>query len=149
MQREKPKLLGEILLEAGYITSEQLQYALNIQHGNRKKKLGQIFVELKYLTPSDICIALATQFHFPWIDLSHEKIPIEIATSLPEAAVRKFEVIPVERKGETVLIVATSQPQDPNLELEIIKFTPLKVELVVAYEVYIESAINYYFPAKE
>lgn len=147
-QKEKTKLLGEILLEAGYITTEQLQNALQIQQENRKKRLGQILVELKYITPIDICLALATQFHRPWIDLSILKIPAEIAHSLPEEVVRRFEVIPVERKGN-ILEVATSQPQNPQIGLEISKFTPFTVELVIAYEGYIESAIKYYFPAEK
>lgn len=148
-QKETPKLLGEILLEAGYITHEQLEYTLRIQQENRKKRLGQILVELKYLTPNDICIALATQFHCPWVDLSDAKIPPEIATSLPEEVIRRLEVIPVERKGEDILVVATSQPQDHNIGLELSKVIPLKVELVVAYEVYIESNIDHYFSEKK
>ncbi len=134
---------------AGYISYEQLDYALNIQHENSKEKLGQILVDLKYLTPNDICIALATQLHLPWIDLSDKSISPEVATSLSEEVVRRLEVIPVERKGKDILVVATSQPQDPNILLELMKITPLKVELVVAYEGYIKSNIDYFFPKRE
>lgn len=145
-QKEKAKLLGEILLEAGYISPDQLENALHVQHENRKKRLGQILVELKYLTPNDICIALATQFHLPWIDLSLKKIPVQIATSLPANVVRKFEVIPVEIRDDGVMIVASSQPQDPDIRSAINIFTPLKVEIVIAYEVYIAEAIRHHFP---
>ncbi len=148
-QKEKAKLLGEILLEAGYITPDQLENALHFQHENRKKRLGQILVELKYLTANDICIALATQFHLPWIDLSLKKIPVEVARSLPADVVRKFEVIPVEIRGNTVMIVASSQPQDPNIKANINIFTPLKVELIIAYEVYIAEAIRHHFPLSD
>lgn len=148
-QRERYRLLGEILIEAGYITPEQLQYALRIQKEKREKKLGQILVELKYVTPSDICIALASQLHYPWIDLSTVKIPLDIATSLPEEVVRRLGVIPVEKKEGNVLVVATSQPQDPDIRLEASKFTALKVELVIAYEGHIEEAINYCFSTKK
>lgn len=147
-QKEKAKLLGEILIEAGYVTPEQLEYALNIQRENREKKLGQILVELKYVTPTDICIALATQLHFPWVDLSQVKIPPEIATSLPERIVRECGVIPIEQKGDDTLVVAASTPQDPDIWREIRKSTALKVELVVAYEGYIDEAINYHFPPR-
>jgi hypothetical protein len=147
-QKEQHKLLGEILIEAGYITPEQLQHALLIQRENRKKKLGHILVELKYVTPNDICIALATQFHRPWIDLSSVKIPSRIATSLPEEVVRRLKVIPVEGTGSGILIVATSEPGVHDVRSEISNVTGLTVELVIAYEEYIESAINYYFPVK-
>jgi hypothetical protein len=148
-QKEKNRMLGEILLEARYITPEQLEFALEVQRENKKKKLGQIFVELKYLTPNDICIALATQFHFPWMDLSHVKISVETATILPVETVRKLEVIPVEKKPENILVVATSTPQNPTIASELSKSTPMRVELVIAYEGYIEAAIKHYFPEVE
>jgi hypothetical protein len=145
-QKEKNRMLGEILLEAGYITSDQLAYALTVQQENRKKKLGQVLVELKYITPNDICIALATQFHKQWIDLSQVQIASEVATSLPEEVERELEVIPVENKRPNVLVVATSQPQNTEIGTEISKHTSHKIHLVVAYEGYIEAAINTHYP---
>jgi hypothetical protein len=143
----KPKPLGEILVEAGYITAEQLKDALSKQK-KKKKRLGELLVELKYVTPTDICVALATQCHFGWVDLSSLNIAREVATTLPEAAVRKLLVIPVEKK-EDILVVATSQPQDPSIGMKISKHTPLAVELVIAYEGYILKAIDRYFPKKK
>jgi len=147
-QEKRAKYLGEILLEAGYITEEQLQSALRVQHDHRKKKLGQILVELKYIAPNDICIALATQFHLPWADLSAANVPPEIATALPEDVERELEVIPVDRKDNT-LVVASAEPQVPGLIGLISRFTDLKIQLAVAYEGYIESAINRFFPKKD
>jgi hypothetical protein len=148
-QKETNKMLGEILLEAGYIGAGQLEYALHIQQENRQKRLGQILVEIKYLTPSDICIALATQFQKSWIDLSQMKIPPEIAASLPEDLITKYEVIPVEKKGKDTIVVATSQPQNPEILSVLSALTSLNIEMVVAYEGYIIAAINACFPPKE
>jgi len=147
-QEIKYRLLGDILIEAGYITPDQLQHALLIQQKNREKKLGHILVELKYATPNDICIALATQFQCPWIDLSSVKIPIEIVTMLPEELMRRLKIIPVQRKGSSVLVVATSEPEVHDIGFEISRITGSTVELVIAYEEYIKSAINLYSPAQ-
>ncbi len=106
-------------------------------------------MELKFLTPSDICIALATQFSCPWIDLSEVEIPADIAKILPGEVVKKWEVIPVETKGSDILVVATSQPQDPIIRVEVRKASPINVELVVAYEVYIVKKIEQFFPGVE
>ena len=147
-QTERAKYLGEILVEAGYITDEQLQYALTVQRNDRKKKLGQILVELKYLAPNDICIALATQLRLPWADLETANILHETARALPEEVIRRLEVLPVEQKGDT-LIVATAEPQAVGLIGELSRYTELKIELAVGYEGYIESAINRLFPKPE
>lgn len=146
-QRVQTKYLGEILLEAGYITQEQLAGALQFQQENRKKKLGQILVELKYLAPNDICIALSTQLQLPWADLSSADIQSGIATVLPEEVVRSLRIIPIERRDGTLLI-ASAEPQSPGLKGEISRYTDLQFELAVAYEGYIEMAINRFFPGK-
>lgn len=142
----KIKPLGEIILGAGYISSQQLEDAISKQKKQKDKKLGQILVDFKYVTPTDICVALATQFHLPWIDLSIMDIPREVATLLPEKAVRELGIIPVEKK-EDILVVAISQPQIPSIGMIISKFTPLVVELVIAYDGYVQSAIDKYFPS--
>ena len=147
-QKERTKFLGEILLEAGYITEEQLEQGLRIQQENKKKKLGQILVELKYLAPNDICIALSTQLLLPWADLSSTDIPVEIATVLPEDAVRRLGVIPIERHDNT-LIVASAEPQSPGLKGEISRYTDLIIELAVAYDGYIEDVIDRFFSGKK
>ena len=148
-EETKHKLLGEIIREAGYITSKQLEVAINLQKLQKNKKLGQILVDLKYVTPTDICVALASQNHLPWVDLSSLNIPREIATSLPENVVREFGIIPVGKR-EDILVVATSRPKEHSLiGMEVSKHTPLLVELVIAYDEYIPLAIDRYFPQKE
>lgn len=149
IQARSAKMLGEILIDAGYITSNQLEDALEIQHENRKKRLGQILVELKYVTPNDICIAVASQFYFPWVDLSNVEIPRALAAFLPEEVMREYGVIPIAKKEYNTLVVATSQPQYFDILVEVQKSTAMKVELVVAYEGYIEAAINSLFSQKE
>ncbi len=149
LEEIKFRPLGEIICEAGYITSKQLEVAIDAQKKQKNKKLGQVLVDLKYVTPTDICVALASQFHLPWVDLSSINIRKDIATILPEDVVRKLVIIPVEKR-EDILVVATSQPQDHAIiGMQASKYTSLIVELVIAYYDYIQSAINNYFPPKK
>jgi len=145
LEEVKIKPLGEIILGAGYITSEQLERAVNKQKKQKDKKLGQILVELKYVTPTDICVALASQFHLPWVDLSRMDVSKEVATLLPEKVVRELGVIPIEKKDE-ILVVAISQLQDPLIGMKVSKFTSFIVELVIVYDVYMQALIEKYFP---
>lgn len=145
-QRGSSKLLGEILVQAGYITEEQLKLALAKQQEDKKMKLGQVLVTLRFLMPNDISIALATQFNCAWVDLSGAQIPRDIFTLLPEETIRRLEVIPIEKKDNKVLVVATSQPLDSNIYQEVRKDSPLPVEFAFAYEKYISTIIDSFFP---
>jgi hypothetical protein len=145
-QKEKNIKLGEILIEAGYITREQLGIALRIQKEYRHKRIGQILVELKYLAPNDICLALATQLGCGWVDLSAASLSYENIALLPAELVKKFEIIPVEIKGNKVLVVASAQPQDVEMRKELGRLTSWTFEFVIGYDGYILSAISRYLP---
>ena len=59
-------LLGQILLEMGYITVYQLDEGLTIQRsdvaaGKEQKPLGQILLELGYCSPNQLIHAIQVQ----------------------------------------------------------------------------------------
>lgn len=147
-QKEHKRLLGEILVEAGYVTPEQLERGLAIQRANKEKKLGQILVELKYVAPNDICIALASQLNCPWVDLSAMNLKDEDMNLLPEEAVRAVQSIPIGAEADGTILVATSDPNIALLDREIAKHTDKKIKWVMAYDGYLESALQHFFPRK-
>lgn len=62
-------LLGQILVELGYITIYQLDEALHIQrtdaaNGNEQKPLGQILLELGYCSPNQLIRAIQVQTEY-------------------------------------------------------------------------------------
>lgn len=58
-EKEKPKMLGEVLLEKKVITEEQMQEALADQRGN--EKLGDVLVRKGFIKNEDISAALSSQ----------------------------------------------------------------------------------------
>ena len=60
--------LGDLLVNTGYVTAEQLKNALNYQkeHGG---KLGDVLIELKYIDESGLIKALSEQLKISFIDL--------------------------------------------------------------------------------
>ena len=58
----RKKRLGDLLVEAGVITEEQLQKALDLQKGERKgTRLGNLLVDLGYTSDKKIVKALEQQ----------------------------------------------------------------------------------------
>lgn len=56
--------LGEILLEKGFITREELDKALEIQK-EKKKPLGEVLIETGYITEDQLLEALSEQYGVP------------------------------------------------------------------------------------
>src|SRR5690554_4206343 len=104
------KYLGELLVEKGLITPEQLQQYLARQKENGKY-LGEILIEEKILSEKDLKITLAEQLGLAFCEPADTEIAAEIINSISPEQAHKYRVIPVA-KGENYLTVACSDPLD-------------------------------------
>ena len=78
MPRPEKVRLGEILLQQGLLTAEQLQQALDEQRKSGRK-LGRVFVEKGFVSEDQISTALARQLQVPFVNLKHFTLKPEIA----------------------------------------------------------------------
>lgn len=104
------KRLGEILLEAGMITDEQLESALSKQKGTTKT-LGQILVDSNYVTESNIKDALELQFGISYVNVNSIKLTKELMSLIPENLMRQRQIIPISFNNNN-LTIAMVNPQD-------------------------------------
>ncbi len=137
------KKLGDLLVESGLITKEQLQEALEVQKQDNER-LGTILVKLGYLTEEEITSFLSKQYGIPAVNLEHFEISEDVIKRIPSDIARKYMLIPITRTGST-LTVAMADPTN-IYALDDIKFlTGLNVEPVVASELSIKKAIDKYY----
>ncbi len=137
--------LGDLLIEAGLLTEQQLKAALNEQRkwGGR---LGRTVVELGFVTETAIGQMLARQLELPSIDLDTSPLPEDAPKWLRLDLCERYGVFPVATNPSVRTIsVATSDPT--NLEhLQAIEFaTNQKVTPIVATASAIERAIRKYY----
>jgi type IV pilus assembly protein PilB len=105
--------LGEVLLEQGVVTEEQLQQALAIQGdvepGKRRRRLGTVISESGFASERQIAEALAASLGLDVTDLGQLPIAPEIVRSLPRAVAERSNLLILARTGNRV-VVATSDP---------------------------------------
>jgi type IV pilus assembly protein PilB len=104
------KRLGEILLEAGMISDEQLEEAL-VQQKNTSKSLGQILIESNYVTESNIKDALELQFGISYVNIKTIKLTADLLGMIPENLMRQRQIIPINFVNNN-LTIAMVNPQD-------------------------------------
>ncbi len=137
------KKLGDLLVEAGLITNDQLSKALEVQK-NDNERIGTILVKLGFLTEEEITSFLSKQYGIPAVNLEHFEISEDVLKRIPSDIARKYMLIPITRTGST-LTVAMADPTN-IYALDDIKFlTGLNVEPVVASELSIMKAIDKYY----
>ncbi len=133
-------LLGEILLEQGLITAEQLKRALKSQI-QAFDRLGSVLVELGYLDNDSLLNILSKQHSVPSIDLFRLNIPVDVLNLIPYEKVKSFKVLPIN-KEENVLHLAMVDPNDISAiqDIEFAIGGRVKSYIVPAYQ--IEAAIE-------
>jgi type IV pilus assembly protein PilB len=127
------KRIGDMLLEAGIITQEQLEDALE-KNKTAHKKIGEMLVDLGYATEEAIGEGLATQLNIPFISLHGMKIEDDIIKLADGKLLRKHLMIPFEYKEGNVNIirVAMADPMDMRGIDDFSIITNLQVEPVIA-----------------
>jgi type IV pilus assembly protein PilB len=137
--------LGDILVKNSVITSEQLAAALQEQKmSGGQSKLGAILVKQGLVKEPDLVSFLSRQYGVPTICLAEYDIDPAVIKIIPPEVVQKYNLIPVNRAGST-LIVAVSDPSN-LFAIEDIKFmTSYNVEMVVTAESDIKGAIDKYY----
>jgi MSHA biogenesis protein MshE len=124
--------LGEILLQQGLLTQEQLQAALAEQKRSGRK-LGRIFIDSGYLAEDQIGGALARQLQIPFINLKHFNIKPDVAMRLPEALARRFRALILEDTG-TAYRIGMADPTDLFAYDELTRVLKRDIHLAVVSE---------------
>ncbi|MDP4093447.1 MAG: spore germination protein GerPC [Bacillota bacterium] len=137
------KKLGDILVSAGRITTDQLETALKEQ-GKRGKKLGEVISELGYMSENEIIDVLSVQLSINKIDLDKVFINPDVANSIPKEVARKYNLIPVEERDGR-LVIAMSDPLNVYAIDDIHFITKKPVQPCITDHTSIEKAIEVYF----
>jgi type IV pilus assembly protein PilB len=138
--KRKSKQLGQILIELGFISTEQLETALE-EHRKTPKSLGRVLIDLGMIKEADLVRALAEQVGLEFVDLNEFPIDATSTVLLPEALSRRYRAIPIgERDGR--LLVAMSDPANVYALDDIRTITGRDVQPVVATANDVEEAIQ-------
>ncbi|HHL39477.1 MAG TPA: type IV-A pilus assembly ATPase PilB [Deltaproteobacteria bacterium] len=139
--------IGELLVRAGLITQEQLEKGLAEQkHGGGR--LGYNLIKLGFITENDLTTFLSKQYGIPKVDISELEIDAEVVKLIPEDVCKKYQLLPIERKGSTI-VVAMADPSNV-FAIDDIKFlTGYNVESVVAAEGGIKEALEKAYDTEE
>ena len=105
------KKIGEILIEQGLITPQQLKEALEEQKNGNNKRLGEIFVEAGIISKEELYEVLQYVFETEYVDLSNYVIDPEVISLIPEKIALQFKLIPIS-KSDYELIIAMANPLD-------------------------------------
>lgn len=130
--------IGEILIRNGFITPEDLSFAL--EEGKKSGSyLGQVLIKAGKITREQLGEALAQQHGAKYVSVSKIEIDLMLLDLLPEEFMREKQVFPVGKEGGR-LLVAMVDPSDRSAIDEITFLTGMRPTVMVTTAVEFQEA---------
>jgi type IV pilus assembly protein PilB len=135
--------LGELLVNAGKITDDQLENALSAQQTDGGR-VGTHLVKMGFIDDDDLVEFLSQRYGVPAINLGEIEVDESIIGIIPAEVARKYTILPVSKAGAKLTIAMV----DPTnvFAMDDVKFmTGYNVEPVVASDSSLRGAIDQYY----
>ena len=136
--------IGDILVEKGYVTPDQMNQALAWQKEHRDKRVGQILMELGFVSESQVLDALASRLHLNIVDVAQLSVDLQAVGKVSREVCEKNLILPVSIQGHNMEIV-TNDPLNYFALEEVRQQTGCHLEISLSEEEPLRKAISYYF----
>ena len=139
--------IGDILIEEGMISPEQLDEALTLREDSGEL-LGHILKDMGLVTESDIAKIVCVQFQLPFLSLANYSFDETLVELFQPNFLHRHMLLPFDKVGNTLLVLVTEIPQDEPLA-EIPKQTGLNAGLYVGFGSEVNSQLERLCPLSE
>lgn len=133
--------LGDLLVEKGAISNEQLMQALAAQKSTGRK-LGQTLIQNGYITEDLMLNILSKQLNLPFINLKNFKFDTDTVHALSETLARRYRAIVLKKESDGAYLVAMADPSDIFAYDEITKHLKTAIHQAVSKEAEILGTID-------
>lgn len=136
--------IGDLLIQAGLISREEVEAAIETQSSGKKKRVGELLIEKGLISEEQLLVALSAKFRMPIVDLNTLTPAPRALDALSKNMVKQLKVFPISLENRT-LTVATSDPTDPTIGDNLRFFTNLTIDFVAAPAAEIKAAIEKHY----
>ncbi len=136
--------LGQILVDLGFISDDQLEMLVEEQSQNPGQLIGRIAEDMGLVSDDELIQALGEQFGLQTVDIEGVTPPPAVRATMSDAMAQLYRVIPLQL-NDNLLTLATCDPQNLSMQDELRRFLGHDIRLVVAAESQILKAIDKFF----
>ena len=140
--------IGQIFVDLGFITDEQLDILLDEQQQRPHELLGQIAMSMNFVTDEQLAQALAEQMGMQAISLADLVLTPDVLSQVTDVMAQMYRIVPVAFR-DGVLTVAMCEPQKLQILDELRTFLGYEVRAVVATENDINKSLDRFYAAHE
>ncbi len=136
--------LGQIFVDLGFVTDDQLEMLIEEQNQNPGQLIGKIAEDMGLINDDQLIQALSEQFGLQTVDIEGVVPPPEACAIVNDSMAQLYRVVPLSTNDGTVTL-ATCDPQNLAMQDELRRFLGYEIRLLVATESQILRAIDKFF----
>ncbi len=140
------KRLGDLLVDSGLITEEQLN--LSLKEKLPGEKLGDTFLREGYITEQQLIEVLEFQLGIPHINILQYPIDQEIVQLVPKEIAKRYQVMPIKAE-DSQLFIAMVDPMDYFAMEELRMATGFQIVPAIATKDAIQRTIAKFYDFQE
>lgn len=115
VKKKIDKPFGEILIERNLIERSQLNVALDLQR-KEGGMLGEILVDQGFVSEMDIAYTLSLIYGFPFMPLQSFDISRELIDLVPKRVALHYTIMPIDKIGNSVTVATNNPLNNDALE---------------------------------
>ena len=137
------KKIGEILIDAGYLTEEHLIEAL-AESKRQSIPIGSVLVKMGYVTLEQLKKALSDQQGYSSVTAAQLNIDIAVTKMLPEDFIRENQLIPLSTDGR-FLSIGMVNPNNKKAINEVVYLSGLRPKVYILTHMEFMNALQKYY----
>lgn len=140
--------IGELLVDTGLISREQLDHVLKLQQTD-SRRFGELVVGEGLVSEAKVTQIISQQLSVPWVSLEYIDFSRQLLNLVTREIAEKYSVVPIyvrrSKNRQETLYVAMEDPSDTRPLEEIGHHSGLPVRAMIAPPSDIRAAIRAYY----
>jgi len=141
-----PRRIGQILVDLGFLSDEQLEVVLEEQEQQPGALFGRVAEDMQLITDEQLIQGLSEQLGMQTVELSEANLDPTILAKITETMAQLYRVIPLAfDEAAQQLTLATCDPQNLSIQDELRTFLGYDIRMVIATQRDIMQAIEKHY----
>jgi len=141
-----PRRIGQILVDLGFLTDEQLEVVLEEQEQQPGALFGKVAEDMQLITDEQLIQGLGEQLGMQTVELSEATLDPKVLEKITETMAQLYRVIPLSfDESSQALTLATCDPQNLSIQDELRTFLGYEIRMVIAAERDLKAALIRYY----
>ena len=136
--------IGDVLLEMGDVSADQIRQALTYQKEHRGVRMGDALIALGFVTEKQVLKALAARLNYELVSISDITVDVRATELVPKVLAEKYCMMGYAQDGGTYYLLVNDPMNFYGIE-DIRQIVGMELSIALCERAPLENAINYYY----